>query len=40
MTLALGKQSSDWLWFMIKNVPLMIAWLPTTKARMAATVMP
>lgn len=37
MTLTLGKQPSDWLWFMIENVPLMIAWLPTTEARMATT---
>lgn len=34
-TLTLGKQPSDWLWLMIENVPLMIAWLPTTAARMA-----
>ena len=35
MTLTRGKHPRDWLWFMIENVPLMIAWLPTTEARMA-----
>lgn len=37
MTFTLGKQPSDWLWLIIENVPLMIAWLPTTEARMATT---
>lgn len=34
--MTLGKQPSDWLWFMIENVPLMIAWLPTTEASIAS----
>ena len=33
--MTLGKQPRDWLWFMMENVPLMIAWLPTTEANIA-----
>jgi hypothetical protein len=36
-TFTLGKQLKDRLWLIMENVPLMIAWLPTTDAKIAST---
>ena len=36
-TFTLGKQLKERLWLIMENVPLMIAWLPTTDAKIANT---
>jgi len=36
-TFTLEKQLRDWLWLMMENVPLMMAWLSTTDAKIAST---
>jgi hypothetical protein len=36
-TFTLGKQLRDRLWLIMENVPLIIAWLPTTDAKIAST---